>query len=630
MRFDPDFLDAIRARVPVSQIVGRSVALKKQGREYAALSPFNAEKTPSFFVNDDKQFYHCFSSGKHGDIFRWLMEIEGLSFPEAVERLAAEAGLALPEDDPGAARKRQKAKSLYEWMEAAARFFQQELRGPQGRDARAYLERRGLDPDVWATFELGYAPAGRTGLKHALLDAGASLQGLQDAGLIITPDDGGAAYDRFRDRVMFPIRDAQGRLIAFGGRALSKDARAKYLNSPETVLFDKGRTLYRYREARAALARDSAAVPKTQSAPRGPGGLLVAEGYMDVIALRRFGFGTAVAPLGTALTETQLELLWRAGPEPVLCFDGDAAGQRAAARAAMRALPLLKPGQSLRFAMMPAGQDPDDLLREAGVSAMAAVVADAAPLDRMVWDAALAESPVDTPERRAGLRQRLMDAAASIADEGVKGEFRRALLDRFYAAFRRKPAPDRRAGRVAGRDAPSAQPLPETDARKDRLAHAAQKRDVSRLLWALLSRPDIVADCAETLAQLETPDPGLAAVRDGLVNAAFCGVMVDKAILDEHVARSGGEKAAADLSADQTIIAAPIAPLALSAEEAVGAWTHAADELLSRIARGRERAEWLHDLKAARAAGDRARMTRLLALLKQADAGGRRPHGDTV
>ncbi|HCY54189.1 MAG TPA: DNA primase, partial [Oceanicaulis sp.] len=321
----PDgFIDEIKARIRLSDLVGRTVALRRQGREFAGLSPFKKERTPSFFVNDEKGFYHCFSSQKNGDAVNWLQETQGLSFMEAVEALAAEAGLAMPAPDPEAARKDERRKELVEWNELAQQYFVRELNGPRGGEARAYLERRGLSPRDWETFGLGYAPEMRTGLKDVLVNKGAKPDELVTAGLLIAPEDGGAAFDRFRGRVMFPIHDPRGRLVAFGGRALSKDARAKYLNSPETPLFHKSHVLYRYPEARSAASDPKAGIR----------GLIVAEGYIDVIALNRAGLAHSVAPLGTALTEDQIRLLWRAGPEPVICLDGDSAGQRAAGLAA--------------------------------------------------------------------------------------------------------------------------------------------------------------------------------------------------------------------------------------------------------------------------------------------------------
>lgn len=609
MRYDPHILDAIRARLPISHVIGRTLALKKQGREYAALSPFNQEKTPSFFVNDDKQFYHCFSSGKHGDIFQWLVDTQGLTFPEAVERLAEEAGVALPAPDPQQARRAQRARTLYEWMELAAQFFQDVLRSSAGQDARAYLARRGLPADAWETFEIGYAPAGRRALKDALIDRGAPQDALEDAGLVIKPEDGGASYDRFRDRVMFPIRDAQGKLVAFGGRALAPNARAKYLNSPDTVLFDKSRTLYRYRDARTALAKASNV---QDDAAADAGRLIVAEGYMDVIALARAGFSGAVAPMGTALTEHQIELLWRAGAEPVLCFDGDAAGRRAALRAAERALPLLKPGRALRFALMPAGQDPDDLLRASGPGggpkAMRAVLDAAQSMDTLLWEDALAAGPIDTPERKAGLRQKLLDVAGAIADEGVKTEFRRALLDRFYQQTRHRDAP-------RGRSADAA-PRAETRARTRNLRDAAQDREAARLLRCLLLHPEILPDCAEWAAALEPPDNTLAGLRDVLVDTAFSSAMVDKTLLDEHLARSGLESTAAKLVADEAMAAAPIVT-GSTADTAAAEWRDAFDAYTRRFVETEERAALIRRLKDVRAAGDREQMLKLLAQLSR-------------
>ncbi len=361
MRLTDDFKDEIRARVRMSDLVGRKIQLKRQGREFAGLSPFKKEKTPSFFVNDEKKFYHCFASGEHGDAFDWLMKMEGLSFMEAAEQLASIAGIPLPKADPEAAKKAEASKSLIEWMELAQRFFSRHLRSGAGADARHYLERRGYGPAEWETYEIGFAPDSRTALKDELIAAGAKPDELIDCGLLIAPDDGGAPYDRFRGRIMFAIRDPRERLVAFGGRAMSANARAKYLNSPETPIFHKGHNLYRYPQARKAAAN-----PKS-----GARGLIVAEGYFDAIALARAGIEHAVAPLGTALGEDQMQLLWRAGGEPTLCFDGDNAGRMAANRAAERALPLLEPERTLRFVFLPEGKDPDDMLRDEGASALA-------------------------------------------------------------------------------------------------------------------------------------------------------------------------------------------------------------------------------------------------------------------
>src|SRR5450432_2802541 len=339
MRFTPQFLDDLRARLPVSEVVGRRVKLKRAGKEWKGLSPFQQEKSPSFTVNDQKGFYHDFSSGKHGDIISFLMETEGVAFTEAVERLAAMAGLALPAVTPDAAKHEQRRKTLYDVMELAAKFFADTLASRHGAKARGYLADRAISPAVQLQFRIGYAPGDaqtRFALKEHLGASGIPVEDMVEAGLLIAGDDIPVPYDRFRDRVMFPIQDLRGRVIAFGGRALEKDVAAKYLNSPETPLFHKGDNLYNLAPARLAAHNGSP--------------LVVVEGYVDVIAMVGAGFPASVAPLGTALTENQLALLWKMADEPILCFDGDRAGQKAAYRAADLALPQLKPGKSLRFA----------------------------------------------------------------------------------------------------------------------------------------------------------------------------------------------------------------------------------------------------------------------------------------
>src|SRR4051794_25273165 len=356
MRFTPQFLDDLRARLPVSEVVGRRVKLKKAGREWKGLSPFQQEKSPSFFVNDQKGFYHDFSSGKHGDIISFLMETEGVGFTEAVERLAAMAGMALPAATPDAAKHEQRRKTLYDVMELSAKFFADTLASRHGAKARGYLADRAISPATQLQFRIGYAPPERFALKEYLGAQGIPTEDMIEAGLLNGGEDIPVPYDKFRDRVMFPITDVRNRVIAFGGRALEKDVPAKYLNSPETPLFHKGDNLYNLASARQAAHN---------GAP-----LVVVEGYVDVIALVSAGFNGAVAPLGTALTENQLALLWKMVDEPILCFDGDRAGQKAAYRAADLAIPHLKPGKSLRFALLPEGQDPDDLARSGGRGAI--------------------------------------------------------------------------------------------------------------------------------------------------------------------------------------------------------------------------------------------------------------------
>ncbi|WP_341989506.1 DNA primase [Azorhizobium sp. AG788] len=430
MRFPPSFLDEIRARLPVSEVVGRRVKLKKQGREFAGLSPFNAEKTPSFFVNDQKGFYHCFSSGKHGDVFDFLMETEGTPFAEAVERLASMAGLAVPQETPEAAAKEARRRGLHEVMELATAYFEAQLQARAGAKARGYLADRGLGAATQKRFRLGYAPADRFGLKEALGKAGVPVSDLIETGMLIAGDEIPVPYDRFRDRVMFPITDLRGRVVAFGGRALEKDVPAKYLNSPETVLFHKGALLYNAFAARAA----------TQKGAR----LIAVEGYVDVIAMVEAGFEGAVAPLGTALTEEQLQLLWRMAEEPMLLFDGDKAGKRAAFRAIGLALPHLKPGKSLSFGTLPDGQDPDDLIRASGREAMETVLAQAQPLAAMLWARETETANLETPERRAALEARIGEAVAAIQDENVRRHYKQDLNDRLKRLL--SPASDSRGG----------------------------------------------------------------------------------------------------------------------------------------------------------------------------------------
>jgi DNA primase len=425
MRFTPQFLDELKARLPVSEVVGKRVRLVRSGREFKGLSPFNTEKTPSFFVNDQKQAWFDFSSGKNGSIFDFVMESEGVSFPEAVERLAAMAGVPLPkvsrEDEARDARR----KTLYDVMELAAKFFQDTLAARAGARARGYLADRGLDAATQLKFRLGYASPDRFALKEHLGGHGVPVEDMVEAGLLIAGDGIPVPYDRFRDRVMFPITDLRNRVIAFGGRALEKDAQAKYLNSPETPLFHKGATLYNIVAARQA-AHDGAQV-------------IAVEGYVDVIAMVTAGFAATVAPLGTALTEDQLSLLWKMADEPVLCFDGDNAGLRAAYRAVDIALPRLKPGKSLKFAALPQGQDPDDLVRSAGRDGVNDVIGAARPLAAMLWARETEGHSFDTPERRAALEARVNEITAGIGDDAVRKYYRQDFSARLAAFF--APAP---------------------------------------------------------------------------------------------------------------------------------------------------------------------------------------------
>jgi DNA primase len=421
MRFTPQFLDELRARLPVSEVVGRRVKLRKAGREWKGLSPFNQEKTPSFFVNDQKAMWFDFSSGKNGNIFDFLMLTEGVSFPEAVERLANEAGVPLPVMTREAAAYEERRKTLHDIVEMAAKFFEATLASRNGARGRGYLLDRGIHAATQVKFRLGYAAADQYALKEHLGAAKISVEDMAEAGLVVSGEGIAVPYDRFRDRVMFPITDWRGRVIAFGGRALDKDVSAKYLNSPETPLFHKGATLYNIAAARKA-AHEGAR-------------LIAVEGYIDVIAMVTAGYEATVAPLGTAVTAEQLALMWRMADEPTLCFDGDDAGRRAAYRAIDLALPLLKPGKSLKLATLPDGQDPDDLARSGGREAIDDVLSAARPLAQVLWARESEAGPFDTPERRAAFEARIAEVTAAVADESVRRYYRQDFAEKLRRMF---------------------------------------------------------------------------------------------------------------------------------------------------------------------------------------------------
>jgi DNA primase len=535
MRFTPEFLEELRARLPASEVVGRRVKLKRSGREWKGLSPFQQEKTPSFFVNDQKQAWFDFSSGLNGNIFDFVMKTEGVTFPEAVERLANMAGVPLPAVTPDAARHEQRRRTLHDVMELAAKFFAETLASKNGAKARGYLADRAISPATQLQFRLGYAPPDRFGLKEYLGGQGISTEDMVETGLLVGGDDIPVPYDRFRDRVMFPITDARGRVIAFGGRALEKDVPAKYLNSPETPLFHKGDNLYNLATARQAT--------------HDGGQLVVVEGYVDVIAMVTSGFAGAVAPLGTALTENQLALLWKMADEPILCFDGDRAGQKAAYRAADLALPQLKPGKSLRFAMLPEGQDPDDLARSGGRGAIEEVIAAARPLADVLWSREIEGGQFGTPERRAALEARIGELANTIRDEVVRRYYRQDLAARLARAF--GPESPRNYGNRSGFNTESRrypQRIPSQGGRfstgrgqgptplgrgpyqaaSPQLANSpimrGQRTALSRrealILQCLINHPWLLHDHLEEVAALEMAHPEAHKLRAGII-AAF-------------------------------------------------------------------------------------------------------------
>jgi DNA primase len=515
MRFSPSFLDEIRARLPVSEVARQRVRLKKEGREWRGLSPFNAEKTPSFFVNDQKGFFHDFSSGKHGDAFKFIMETEGVSFPEAVERLAALAGLPLPAPSPEQDLREKKRASLVEVLEFATQFFEAQLASKSGAEVRTYLAGRQVTSALQKEFRLGYSPADRYALRDHLAARGIDREAMIETGLLVHGEDIAVPYDRFRDRVIFPIADRAGRVIAFGGRALEKEAQAKYLNSPETPLFHKGQCLYNHHRARKAAHET--------------GRVVLVEGYMDVIAMAGAGVNECVAPLGTALTPEQCELLWRMAEEPILCFDGDRAGRKAAYRAVDTALPLMSVGRSLRFALLPEGVDPDDLARSSGPQAVADLLSASLPFIDLLWMRETEGHVFETPERRAALEQRLSACVQAIRDASLRRHYEQDVWARLRRLFdnrapgkpfsRRSPAANPRFGRKAG-PAPLGTPveISPTLSRSPMLAaRTGMPMREALILLVLINHPALIGAYAEDLAHLDFAGQEARRLRDFLI-----------------------------------------------------------------------------------------------------------------
>ncbi|HEY1427659.1 MAG TPA: DNA primase [Caulobacteraceae bacterium] len=565
MRFDDAFLDELKSRLRPSDVIGRTVKLRRQGREFVGLSPFSKERTPSFFVNDDKGRFFDFSSGKNGDVISFVQETERLTFAEAVERLAAEAGMALPTPDPRAAETEKKLTGLSDWLELAAAWYEAELRRPGGREARAYLERRGLPEDDWKRFRLGYAPAGRTAVKDYLVAKGAQPAALVEAGLLIGPEDGGAPYDRFRDRIMFPIEGARGKIVSFGGRALDPEARAKYLNGSDTPIFHKGRVLYGLPEARKLLH-----APGADAAP-----LVAVEGYMDVIACQRAGVA-AVATMGTALTEDQMEAMWRLHPEPTLCFDGDRAGRAAAFRAIDRALPLLKAGQSFKFALALGGKDPDEVLREAGAAALKTRLADTVAFAELLFVRERDAEPLDTPERRAGLRQRLRKAAAAIADPDLKEAYREDLQRRFDALFPAQQPTDRGDWRGARRGFRGPDPR-LTDA--GRAAARRLAREIEPLSAALASYalcdPPVLDPHLDEFGPAALGDPALGDLVSEIIRLRLEADRLDTGALERHLRSRGFSALLNDIDRAASKSGAPFIQSDVTLAVARSQWSHA-------------------------------------------------------
>ena len=529
----PAFLDELRARTTLSTVIAPHVKLTRAGREYKGCCPFHDEKTPSFTVNDEKHFYHCFGCGAHGDAIRFLTENRGLPFMDAVKELAGNAGLEVPAADPRSRERAERQTGLHAIMAEAAAFFTAQLDSPAGAGARDYISARKIGAGAALRFGLGYAPDNRQALRKALAAHGDDQ--LVECGLLIRVEDEPSKepYDRFRGRLMIPIRDARGRVIGFGGRILGP-GEPKYLNSPETPLFDKGATLYN-------LDRAS---PASRQARR----LIVVEGYMDVIGLERAGIAEVVAPNGTALTERQLELLWRLDPTPILCFDGDQAGTKAAIRAALRALPLLGPERTLSFVSLPAGQDPDDLVtaamvgkvgaaqQTAGREAVEALLAAPEPLVDRLWRHERDLAPLATPEQRAGLKARLMDHASAIPDRSLSQLYREEWLGRCSALFRPdrsdRPGftPQRRGTWVRGKGfVPPEQPPQEVMRAIGR--DSVGPHEARAIAAGLAAFPDLVVEEVELLAALPFADPTAEDLKQRLLDAALLQPALDSARL---------------------------------------------------------------------------------------------------
>ena len=580
MSLPPQFLDEIRARLPASEVVGRAVRLTRRGREHVGLCPFHNEKTPSFTVNDDKAFFHCFGCGAHGDVIGFVMQHDGLAFPEAVARLAAEAGLSVPVATPEARAQAARQATLIEVLAAAQAWFARALAQDDGRRARAYLEARGVARETIAAFSVGWAPDRRRALASFLAGEGIDEALAVEAGLLRQGDDG-RDFDFFRGRVMFPIADGRGRTLGFGGRVLG-DGQPKYLNSPETPVFQKRRALYNLAAARKAA--------------RASGTVIVAEGYMDVIALAGAGFAHAVAPLGTALGEEQMAALWRLAAEPVLCLDGDAAGRAAAVRAAERALPLLRPGRSLRFAFLPDGEDPDSLIAGHGAAALAARLEAAVPLIEVVWGQARAGRRFDTPERRAGLRRELDSLVAGIRDGGVRAQYGEELRRRFDAAFGRPrsrrrghhvlevgssrhehtaTAPDVVVGRLQA--AQRGRAVAATAVARGGDGEAARRERL--LLATLINHPALLGHVAETLAAMHFATPELEGLRRRLGDIAGEETEPSPEALHRRLAEGGDPEGVATLLAPAGWgrgLAEPFAGAEAGDEEALRGWRHVA------------------------------------------------------
>jgi len=549
----PAFLDELRTRLPVSEIVGQRVRLTRAGREHKGLCPFHKEKTPSFTVNDDKGFFHCFGCGAHGDIIGFVMQHDHLAFMDAVEQLASQAGMQVPAPDPRATAEAERRKGLHDLVESACAFFQYQLEAAPGRSARDYLRGRGLDGETARRFRLGYAPAESGALIKHLKGTGYEDAAIEAVGLSRRPDDGRAPYSFFRNRLMFPVSDRRDRVVAFGGRLLDGDG-PKYINSPDSPIFHKGQMLYGLARANKAAGRGH--------------GVIVAEGYMDVIALVRAGFEGAVAPLGTAVTEDQLRLLWRLTDTPTLCFDGDDAGRRAAWRAIERLLPMLQPDKTSRIAFLPDGEDPDSLIAAQGRQAMKDVLGATVTVADLVWRQELTAHALETPEGRAGLRAGLNRQADRIGDQTVRDYYRKDFAARLEEAFPWRPGGRRRSSTSAPAGPSGVRPRRPRPAGLTR-AHA--------LLATILNHPALFAEVDEDLGTVEIADRQLDALRGDIILSLSSDPALDSNALSAHLTAHGHRSALAQLTSNRMMQAVPFARRSASLDEARRGWRGVVD-----------------------------------------------------
>ncbi|MVA56054.1 DNA primase [Agrobacterium vitis] len=639
MRFSNDFLDEIRDRVPISAVIGARVPWDRKKTnvsrgDYWACCPFHGEKSPSFHCEDRKGRYHCFGCGVSGDHFRFLTDLEGLNFPEAVERIADMAGIAMPKVDARDIERERERTSLQDVMEMATLFFQDQLQAAQGAKARAYLRERGLSGRTIETFRLGYAPESRNALKEHLAGKGVPKEQIEACGLVVHGPDIPVSYDRFRDRIMFPILSSRDKVIAFGGRAMSPDAPAKYLNSNETELFHKGNVLYNFSRAR-----------RTLQGADGAETIIAVEGYMDVIALYQAGVENAVAPLGTALTENQLELMWKMTPQPVLCFDGDGAGQRAAFRAVDLALPHLKPGKSVRFAMLPDGKDPDDLVKQDGRAPFDRVLAEARSLDEMVWVRETGQGRFDTPEQRAELEARLKQIVNIIADENVRRHYQQNVRDRLYGFFQgqgtaragrgnfergggfagNRPGNGRFQNGAGGRGAPGGQ-RPGSTMASDRLtrsgmvsrSHDQPSLRESVLALTIVNHPQLLQEDYDEISCIDFDSRDLQRLWPAVLTAvAQTGAQLTREDLSERLTANGFDTLLKAL--DQQIRNARLwtATTVAALEDAREGYTQALSLHKRAKALRRQRIELEREIAEATEADDAGRIDGLMSVLQE-------------